>query len=150
VDHWGSDIKCRWGSDSYIGNELKAECEDDPKCKAYNTLITDDGKHGGCLKYRANIIEPNPVVKELCVKKPANESSVKYTCGRFDHDGDDIKCVWGFDSYIGDELEAQCNADPNCKSYNTIITGGKHAGCLKHKSNPTNTNGIVKELCVKN
>lgn len=147
VDHFGDDINCSWGSDTYMGYDLKAQCDADPNCKAYNTLVTKDGKHGGCTKSKMSHAVPNSEVTELCVKKVPKRN---YTCGVIDHDGDDIKCVWGFDSYIGDELEAQCNADPNCKSYNTIITGGKHAGCLKHKSNPTNTNGIVKELCVKN
>ena len=75
--------------------------------------------------------------------------STEYDCGVVDHNGDDIKCIWGFDSYQGDVLKAQCDADPKCKAYNTIIVNGKHGGCLKTKSNPTNTNAIVKEFCAK-
>ena len=31
-----------------------------------------------------------------------------------------------------------------------MINDGKHGGCIKNKSNPTNTNPAVKEFCIKN
>ena len=149
VDHQGDDIQCTWGKDSYVGNEMRAQCDADPKCKSYNTIREAGGKHAGCIKTKAKVTNNNNVVSELCVKKSANVAA-DYTCGVVDHDGDDIKCIWGFTSYVGDDIKDLCDADPKCESYNTMINDGKHGGCIKNKSNPTNTNPAVKEFCIKN
>jgi hypothetical protein len=95
----------------------------------------------------------NALVENLCYT-PLDVAGSKYNCRPLvDHGGDDIQCVWGYPSYVGKMMKAACDGDPNCKSYNTIIQGSSHAGCIKH--GPTNINapdgfgGMVREYCVK-
>jgi hypothetical protein len=64
VKGWDSahnDIQC-WGSGK-TPEELESMCNNDPRCKSYNTF----GSSGGCLKHATNITNGNGGVT-LCVK----------------------------------------------------------------------------------
>jgi hypothetical protein len=92
---------------------------------------------------------PNALVENLCYT-PLETSGSRYNCSTLvDHAGSDIQCVNGYTSYIGKMVKAACDANPNCKSYNTFINGNIHGGCIKVRSNITNRNDAVKEFCVK-
>lgn len=97
----------------------------------------------------------NALIENLCYTPHEPASGTSYRCRALvDHGGDDIQCTWGYSSYVGKMIKAACDANPRCTSYNTIIQGSSHAGCIKH--GPTNINspdgygGVVREYCVKN
>lgn len=151
LDHGGDNIRCMPEVDSYIGNQVKEACNLDPNCKGYNTVLRPNGKHGGCLKSRTNLTIVDNQVTEFCVKNLPNTVATEYNCRALDHDGDDIICVGGHPSYMGNDMKEACNTDPNCKGYNTTIwPDGTHGGCLKYKTEITRAqNPSVKEFCVK-
>ena len=98
------------------------------------------------------------LVENLCYTPIATEgftSSKTYTCKPLvDHGGDDIQCVWDYPSYVGGMIKAACDSTPECTSYNTIIRGSGHGGCIKRgKTNINNFDGfggMVRKYCVKN
>lgn len=93
---------------------------------------------------------PNALIENFCYTPLEVGGGSKYKCSTLvDHGGSDIQCVNGYTSYVGKMVKAACDANPQCKSYNTFINGNIHGGCIKVRSNITNGNNAVKEFCVK-
>lgn len=73
----------------------------------------------------------------------------KYYCSQFDdHAPDNIQCFIG--GMTNDIMKQKCDNDPNCRGYNFFIDAGKNfSGCLKTKTNITNANPTVLNMCAK-
>lgn len=95
--------------------------------------------------------EANAYITDFCYKGNEGmtvENPESYGCVKsWDHGGNDIRC-W-MSGKTGEELQAMCNRDPNCKSYNTFFDS---AGCIKNASsgNIINFNPMITSFCVKN
>jgi len=90
------------------------------------------------LKYVVDGKTVNVLQKGEAPNPPSN-----YDCkSGIDRGGADIWCR----PTTKEAAEAACDADPNCKSYNTWGAG---MGCIKFESTPINVNGTVTNFCVK-
>jgi hypothetical protein len=69
-DFAGSDISCR-ANISHA--QLKKECDENPVCKSYNLITTNDG---GCLKHKTGPLSPNQIIVYY-EKTPQNSSQVE-------------------------------------------------------------------------
>jgi len=104
--------------------------------RGFNGLVSE-------FKFFDTIVSANQIKK--IAEVPAYN---KYFCSQYDdHAGDDIACFQG--GMTNDIMKQKCDSDPNCRGYNFFVNNGVYGGCIKTKTNITNPNGAVLNMCAK-